>query len=66
MTISSMLTPRRIAGIFDIPVEDVERAISLEPAIRPTSRADGIPIFSKDDVLVIRERLDRKGVKHGS
>jgi hypothetical protein len=56
-----LLTPKRIGELLGVQTEVVERAVHKRPAIRPSSRADSLPVFTADDVELIRGRLTAKG-----
>jgi len=68
MTVSNLMTIRRMAALLGVAEEDVSLALMMPPVVRPTSRADGIRIYDREAFEIVRHRLetldDQQGVDH--
>lgn len=58
MTISNLLTIRRMASLLGVSEEDVSLALMTPPVVRPTSRADETRVFDREAFDIVRNRLE--------
>lgn len=58
MTISNLLTIRRMASLLGVAEEDVSLALMTPPVVWPTSRADETRVFDREAFDIVRHRLE--------
>jgi hypothetical protein len=58
VTISNLLTIRRMASLLGVAEEDVSLALMIPPIVRPMSRADETRVFDREAFDIVRHRLE--------